>query len=462
MQNIHKKHIYIIGIGGKGLNAIAEFCLLKGYLVSGSDIKESPETMALADKGAAISYTQDGSSLSSDVELVVHSSVIKKGHPEIVRAQELGIPVVSRAEFLGDLTKGFERISVAGSHGKSTTSALATLALHSVYGSVNSITGAYMKEFGSYQSVGKTKECVIEACEYGKSFLRIPGDYTIITELEKSHMESFLTENFMNEAFSEFVSCHKGSSTLIINGDNRTLRTIVSGHAGKVVTCGFKKGNTYSIKDVSLESGRSVFSIYLEGRCIESNIQIHIPGRYNILNVALVLALMHEKNLDTSSFRQTLRDFKGVGRRFELSQRDTTVFVDDFAHHPTQVENLIEGIRQFFPAKKIYAVFEPRQYHLIRTFLKEYGKSLRLADEVCVTDIVPALGDTAYDIESLSTGDVLKSIRRYSKTGRVWYAPSYQEIAQRLGAMDLANAVVATVGAGSVYKVRDLLANRVQ
>lgn len=462
MKKNEKEHIYIIGIGGKGLNSIAEFCVSKGYKVSGSDQRETPETCALQKRGIAIFLNQDGSHISKKYSKIIYSSIISEHHPERLRAQALGIPELSRAEFLQYITNTFVRISVAGSHGKSTTSALASLALQSQTGSVNAITGAYIKEFNSYQASGDSPYCVLEACEYAKSFLHIPGDYTIITSLEKSHMEYFGTEENMNTAFREFVSKHKSSATILINGDAPILRQIASAHTGKVITCGFNMTNDYVISDIVFDQEGSTFSLYKNNTCIEKDIRIKIPGGYNVSNVALTFVLLHILDHSTHEYRKVLQNFTGVGRRFELVQKEKTVFIDDFAHHPTQVKNLLTSIKQFFPHKKIFAIFEPRQYHLFKTFLKEYGASFKWADEVYITDIVPALGDTEEDISNLSTQDVVNHVKLYSKPKQVWYARNYEEIAESLKLQDLSNVVIATIGAGPIYKVRDLLVNKVQ
>lgn len=462
MQKNKKEHVYIIGIGGKGLNSIAEFCLSQGYIVSGSDIKESKETESLIKKGVKIYTNQNGTHVNIEHNLIVYSSLILENNPERIKAKNLGIREMNRAEFLKHITEKFVRISVAGSHGKSTTSALATLALKSEFDEVNSITGAYIKELKSYQTSGDSPYCVVEACEYDKSFLHIPGDYTIITALEKSHMEYFGDEEKMNNAFSEFISCHKDTATLIINGDIPKLRNICGSFLGKVITCGFNKSNDYVISDLVLNNAGSKFSLYKDGVCVEEDVYIKIPGAYNILNVAFVFILLHSLGSSTLKYKNLLKKFTGVKRRFELIKNKNTIFVDDFAHHPTQVKNLLTSIKQFFPHKKILAIFEPRQFHLFKTFLKEYGAAFKWAEEVYITDIVPALGDTEQDITGLSIQDVIKSVQIYSKPRQVWYARSYQEIADTLSVQDLSDVVVATIGAGSIFKVRDLLTNKVK
>lgn len=462
MKDKEQQSIYIIGIGGKGLNSIAEFCLSKGYTVSGSDIRRSPEVTNLRRQGIVVHLEQVAANITSRIDTVVYSTIIRDDHPELARARELGIRTVSRAQFLAEITARYVRVSVAGSHGKSTTSALATLALRSELGSVNAITGACIKEIDSYQSSGDSEYCVLEACEYGKSFLHIPGDYTIITSLEKSHMEYFGSEERMNDAFREFVAVHKPGASLVVNGDTSMLREICSKHPGTVITCGFNASNDYVIRDIVLEETHSSFSLYRHGKQIHADVDIRIPGMYNIMNVALTLALMDQLGLGTGEFMRVLKLFTGVGRRFEITRHNEVTFVDDFAHHPTQVRNLLRSLKQFFPHKEIIAVFEPRQFHLIRTFLKEYGKAFSLASEVCITDVLPALGDTPEDIGSLDAQDVVRSVQTYSKPRRIWHASSYEEIADTLRLKDLSQTVVATIGAGGVFRVRDLLVNGVQ
>lgn len=462
MDKKQKKHVYIIGIGGKGLNSIAEFCAFKGYVVSGSDSKDSKEVKNLIKKGINVYLNQDGEYINNTYDYVIYSSIINESHPERLKASELGIIQMSRAEFLKYITEDFIRISIAGSHGKSTTSALSTLALMSEGENINAITGAFIKELASYQSSGDSKYCVLEACEYAKSFLHIPGDYTLITSLEKSHMEYFGNEESMDSAYMEFISKHKKSSTFIINGDVPKLRTICNTHPGKLLTCGFNQSNDFVLKDINLGEEYSSFSIYKNTECVEKDINIKIPGTYNMLNVALVFVLLHTLGYSTSEFRKTLNTFSGVGRRFELQTNKNTTFIDDFAHHPTQVKNLLSSIKQIFPNKKILAIFEPRQFHLFKTFLKEYGAAFKWAEEVYMTDIVPALGDTESDIVSLSTQDIIASVEIYSKPKEVWYMKSYQEIVDKLNKRDLSESVVATIGAGPIFRVRDLLINSVK
>jgi UDP-N-acetylmuramate--alanine ligase len=461
MKKDRKINIYIIGIGGKGLNSIAEFCHEKGYRVSGSDQKESLEITNLKNKNISIILQQDGSGITPDIDIVVYSSIIQSSHRERIQARKLGIKEMSRAQFLRYITKNFIRISIAGSHGKSTTSAITSLILHAQTKSINAITGAYIKEFNSYQKIGDSPYCVLEACEYSKSFMYIPGDYTIVTSLEKSHMEYYKTQQNMFDAFKEFFQKHKSCSTLIINGDNTRLRILAAYHPGRLLTCGYNAANDFVIKNLNLQTHESTFDLYYKDVLIYSNIKIKIPGSYNVLNTALTLSLMYTLGYkDIKKFKNVFENFTGVSRRFELTNHPKVTIVDDFAHHPTQVLNLIRGIKQFYPGKKIVAIFEPRQAHLIKTFIKEYGGAFKDVEEVVITDVVPALGDTAEDISNITAQEVIESVQLYSKPQSVWYAQSYKQIVDTLISKDLKDSIIATIGAGSVFKVKELLLNQ--
>lgn len=455
------KNIFFIGIGGKGLNGIAKICLQKGYNVSGVDRKESPETIDLTRSGAKIYYKHTSKNINHKTDLVVYSS-IAKNTPEIKYADRHNIPTLKRSEFLNFLTQGNFRISVCGSHGKSTTTAL--LGLSTIASGVDSsiFGGAYTKELHGYNHLGKTNYTIIEACEYDRSFHDLIGDISIITSAEKSHLEYYEDEAEMLESFNFFVNNHHRKATIIANGDDINVRMVTTGAKCKVIYFGFNEINDYIIKDLKKTTNGSTFSLYKRGdhqkeEPVVRNLKINIPGNYNVLNFAACAIFMKEMNFAMAGLIETARTFTGVGRRFEIfSAENGKIFVDDFAHHPTQVKNLFDGIKQYYPNKKICAVFQPRQYNLIRNFLKEYGKSFRQSDEVIVMDLVPALGDTEKDIKSLKTSDVAKSIMTNS------FKPARQmnnlnEIAKYIDEKYKKDCVITTIGAGDVYKVRDIM-----
>lgn len=454
-------HIYFIGIGGKGLNGIAKYCLQKGWTVSGSDLSVNSEIFALKALGANIVNSHNKENITDNIDVVVYSSIVNKNNPEIIEAKKRNIPIVKRSKFLGVIMRQHNlRISIAGSHGKSTTTALCGLALSYSDLDPTVFGGAYTSEFNGYERFGSGRYAVAEACEYDESFLDLISDISIITAVEKSHMEYYKTESDYIHAFKTFVNKHTSDAFIIANGDSKNINTILKNAKATVETFGFGKENNYTIQDIRYESDCSIFDIYYHDVCIAKDITILIPGDYNIYNFTAIAVLLHVLDLPLTSIYRIGRSFEGVGRRFDIITKENgPIFVDDFCHHPTQVQNLFSGIHQFFPNKKVCAVFQPRQYHLIKTFLKEYGSAFRGADSVIVTDIVPALGDTEEDKHSLVSNDVIDSIKKYSNKSEVSYMPNFEDIVSSIKKSLNNDWVVATIGAGDVYKIRDLYVN---
>lgn len=456
--------IFIIGIGGKGLNGIAQVCIQKGIYVSGVDINKTLETEALEKIGANIFYQHSFENLNNGFDAVIYSSIIKEDCPEIIQARKLKIPIMKRSEFLKELTKNTFRISISGSHGKSTTTAITGLSLIHADKNPDIYCGAFIKELGSYNRVGFNEISVVEACEFDRSFFDLIGDATIITSLEKSHLEYYKDEAEMLMAFRTFIQKHSDFAPIIVNGDDINIRRVIVPYQNskKIITYGFNSSNDYVIKNILLENNRTIFSIYKGSNIIIKDLSIKIPGLYNVLNFTSLIVLFNEFSFDFKGIAQVANHFNGVGRRFEISKtNDGKIFVDDFAHHPTQVKNFFYGLKQFYPNHKICAVFQPRQYNLIKNFLREYGQSFKLADEVILTDIVPALGDTDLDLKSLKTDDVVNSIQCYSgKKAKIYN--KFEEIVNYLKNTIKENTIIATIGAGDIYKIRDLYVKKLK
>lgn len=447
--------IFFIGIGGKGLNGIAKICIEKGSIVLGVDTATKPEIDSLTKIGAKIFDKHSAKNIDPTIDTVVYSSVINDSCPEIKEARRLGIKIMKRSEFLGDLTKDNFKISVAGSHGKSTTTALLGISMINSGIDATIYGGAYTKEFNGYNHLGKTRYSVLEACEYDRSFFNLVGNTTIITSIEKSHMEYYKDEKEMKEAFREFFKMHNINSMIVANGDDLNIRETTANLISQVKYFGFNNQNDYVIKVHQIDQTGSIFSVFTGSDLILGNIKINIPGKYNIQNFVACIVTMYELGLPLNGIKETAHNFFGVGRRFETYISKTgQVLIDDFAHHPTQVKFLFDGIKQMYPNKKIYAVFQPRQYNLIKNFLTEYGKSFKDADEVIVTDILPALNDTEKDIKSLKTDDVLNSIKTYSRKD-VINISDHDKIYDYLRHRTDQDSVITTIGAGDIYKVRD-------
>lgn len=450
------KNIFFVGIGGKGLNGIAKICLEQGYKVSGVDTYKKPETIELENNGATIYYKHDASNIKPGTDVVVYSSITKNAL-EIIEAEKLEIPAIKRSKFLAYLTRHDLRICVCGSHGKSTTTAL--LGLGATRGGVDATIfgGAYTREFAGYNHLGKSSYSIIEACEYDRSFHDLVGDATIITSIEKSHLEYYKNEREMTDAFKYYVQQHTPMSLIIANGDSLKVREVSGAARCPVLYFGFNQANHYAICDVIRKNNGATFSIRFNNVLIIKDMTIKLPGDYNILNYTAVIATLHQLGVPLHGIMETAAEFTGVARRFEIkTAKNGQIFIDDFAHHPTQVKNFFRGVRQFYPHKKVYAVFQPRQYNLMRNFLREYGSAFDKADEIIITDIVPALGDTQKDIKSITARDLANSIRVYSQKP-VHIIDDKNNIVQHLRQYNNNDSIVTTIGAGDIYKVRDIM-----
>jgi len=448
------KNIFFVGIGGKGLNGIAKICLEKGYRVAGVDKRKTRETISLYKNGAQIFYEHREKNVAPDTKILVYSSIINSDCPELISAQKIGCRILKRSEFLKELTEDDFRISVSGSHGKSTTTALIGLSMINSGVDATIFGGAYAKEFHGYNHLGKSIYTIIEACEYDRSFYNLIGDVSVVTSIEKSHLEYYKDEADMLSAFYDFVQKHDENKIIFANGDDINIRKVTAGARSHIIYFGFNETNDYVIKNIDKRKKGSTFSIYNNGKVIAENLRIHVPGEYNILNFATCVAIFDILDIPISGIFETAKYFSGVGRRFEVHKtKSGQIFIDDFAHHPSQVKNLFKGIRQFFPKNKIYAVFEPRQHNLMRNFLKEYGSAFGGSEEVILTDIVPALGDTNDDISSIKSIQVGKSIETYSNT-RVRFIKTYPEISAYLKKKTKSGDIIATIGAGDIYKIR--------
>ncbi|MEK7185007.1 MAG: UDP-N-acetylmuramate--L-alanine ligase [Patescibacteria group bacterium] len=450
--------VHFIGIGGKGLNGIAKICLQKGCVVTGSDTSEKEEVSALVGLGVQIFKNHEASNIDSKIDVVVRSSLVSENCPEIEEAQRLKIPVLKRSEFLKVLMMPYRKIAIAGSHGKSTTTALFGLGLLYAKKDPTIVCGAHIKELGTYERLGRGRDIVVEACEFDRSFYDLVGDVGVITSIEKSHLEYYKDENEMVEAFETFVGLFQKKSTIFMNGDMRFADRISKKISGKVVRFGESENNDYIVKNVGLKPGVTSFSVFKKDKVL-INLTINLPGTYNALNFAALVAYFDFFDLPLGSIKKLAKNFRGIKRRFDIKTRgDNFVVLDDFSHHPTQLRYVIESLKQFWPDHKLVTVFQPRQYHLLRSFLREHGEAFNLADEVILTDIAAALGDTEADKKDFSLDDIKKSINTHSPKSKVLYLGDYSKITNYIKKYKDTKAVVATIGAGDVYKIADNLA----
>lgn len=419
------RHIHFIGIGGIGVSAIARMMLEEGKIVSGSDLVPSVITKELERRGARISYRHRPGNVRG-AELLVYTPAISLRHTELLAAKRRGIPVYSYPEILGILSKEKFTIAVAGSHGKTTTTAMIGTILADAKRSPTIIVGSLMKRFKSNFVAGMGPYFLVEACEYKRSFLDLFPRIIVITNIDNDHLDYYRTMANLRGAFREFAKKLRLNDWLVCNPKGKHLASVVSNIRANVVDY------TKSPKDFRLKT----------------------PGAYNVSNAQAAFAVGKILGLKTGSLKRSLEQFQGTWRRFEYrgKTRSSALLYDDYAHHPTEVRSFLAAVREQFPKKHIVCVFQPHLFSRTRLLLNDFAKSFRDADEVVVADIYAA---REKDPGNIHARDLVRAIRRYYRNAS--YGGSLVAIAARLRNDGGRNTLILTVGAGDIYKVGDML-----
>jgi len=426
--------IHLIGIGGIGVSALAQYYLSKGHEVSGSDLVVSEITDFLDKKGIKIIIGNKAENIKSDFDLVVHSPAIKSDNPEYKKAKESGIKTQSYPEALGELTKEFYTIAVAGAHGKSTTTAMIGIVLTKAGLDPTVIVGTKVKEFGgSNFREGKSKFLVIEACEYDSSFLYYLPKISVITNIDKEHLDYFKTFDNVKKAFKDFIVRLPKDGFLVFNKDDK--------YPPKLGKPKFKAIG-YSVRQKQAKKIKSI---------------IQVPGLHNVSNalaafqVAKILAIP-----DGITFK-ALSEFTGTWRRFELKQgiangKKITI-VSDYGHHPNEILATLKASREKYPKKKMWCVFQPHQHQRTYYLFKEFVKTFRdvKIDNIIITDIYDVAGREVKEINKEVNSELLvKKINRKN----VFYLPISQ-IKNFIGKNIKSDDILIIMGAGDIYKLSE-------
>jgi len=368
---------YCIGIKGAGMATLANLLCDLGHEVSGyDDVVDYKFTQEGLNKRKIKIYYDSNHSIDSDT-IVTYSKAFNEDHRELVRVREMGLTVKKYNELIGDLTSDFETISVSGTHGKTTTSSLITHILNKVYGC------NYFIGDGSGYANSKNKLFVIESDEFNKHFLAYHPTISVITNIEREHLECYDGLNDIIDTFSKFANCNTRDS-VIVCGDNENIRKIV--FQKKVRYYGFNEDNDIYAKNVVLDSNGSSFDVYRDGK-FYGHFNLPLYGRHMVLNALACIEVCILKGIEVDTIQNELVDFKNAKRRFAIEEINGTTIIDDYAHHPTEIEVTIDSCRQKYPDKKLIAVFKPNTYSRTRDFTEEFIKVLNKADKTYVTEI---------------------------------------------------------------------------
>ncbi len=384
------KHIHLVGIGGTGLAPIARVLAERGYQVSGSDQALSPLARELSAAGIEIHIGHEAANIAG-ADLIVRSSAVSEHNPEVAAALASGIPVMKRSEFLGLLLSDDLPLAVAGTHGKTTTTAMLAWVMTALGEEPSYIIGGTARNLGRNARAGKGKWFVIEADEYDYMFLGIHPQAAIVTTMEYDHPDCFPTQEAYREAFEKFTGSLRAGGTLIVNAENPLTSGLIDCLPEGCQAHRFGQGGDYSLTDlrVNAAGGTSFTALLPWGG--EVAVDLQLPGRHNAMNALAVLALISALGLPLQRAAAALAEFNGVGRRFEQrGEAGGVTVIDDYGHHPTEIQATLAGARARFGDRRIWAVWQPHTYSRTRTLLKEFSASFQDANEVIVTEIYPS------------------------------------------------------------------------
>jgi len=454
LSTLHSgSHIHLVGIGGIGLSAIARVLLQRGYVVSGSDMRLSPITRDLVTLGATVHQGHSEDNLG-DAEAIIISSAIRDNNPELVAAKNRRIPLFKRGEALAWLMEGRYGIAVAGTHGKTTVSAMVSLILRRANLDPTIIVGGIIPELGTNAMQGQGEYFVVEADEYDRTFLHLTPRAAIVTSIEMDHPDCYANLEDMSKAFKQFLAAIPADGLVMACGDDHQVKRAIE-DLGTTRSITYGLGPDVDWRAVDLQQnalGGTDFRV-VAGDEQKGWFQLSIPGHYNVSNALAAIGIASHLGLEPGGARDTLRLFQGVGRRFEVKgERGGITVVDDYAHHPSEIKATLAGARRRYNSRRIWVVFQPHTYSRTKALLADFASAFGDADRVIVTSIYAA---REHDTLGLESGDLVKMM---DHPGAVHIA-DLTEATARLASQLRPGDVVITMGAGDVWRVgEDLLA----
>ncbi len=446
-------HIHFIGIGGISMSGLAEILLQEGFTISGSDAKENPLTDKLTSMGAQIFYGQRASNIIDGIDLVVYTAAIHPDNPEFACAVQKNLPMITRAELLGQIMANYENsIAVAGTHGKTTTTSMASHMLMEGNMDPTISVGGILPAIGGNLRVGNSETFITEACEYTNSYLSLLPKISIILNIDADHLDFFKDLDDIRHSFRMFAENVPSDGTLIINSDTPEYEKVIENLPCEVITYSLDGKGDYTASDITYDELGHPSFVCKKGSEIIGNFSLQIPGRHNVSNALAVIALGMKLHLSLEHIQKGITSFTGTDRRFQLKGKlHGITIVDDYAHHPTEIKATLSAAKNL-PYKKIWCVFQPHTYTRTKALMQEFADSLTLADHVILADIFPAretdtLGISSKDLQSriLSAGTPCE------------YFSTFDEIENYLLENCIHGDLLITMGAGDVVKIGENL-----
>ncbi len=456
------QRIHFVGIGGIGMSGIAEVLMNLSYQISGSDLKTSAVTERLAALGAS-TFEGHAAANIAGADVVVTSSAIKADNPEVAEARRLHVPVIQRAEMLAELMRLKYGIAVAGMHGKTTTTSMVAAVLAAGGLDPTVVVGGRVDAMGSNARLGKSQYLVAEADESDRSFLKLSPILSVVTNIDREHMDCYRDMRDVRRTFLEFMERVPFYGMVVGCNDDAALRRLLPRVHRRVATYGTTRGSDFLIRMGSAAAGVEHGSLihHFEITYKEKNLgefTLHVPGMHNVLNATAAIAVGTALDISAEHIRSALDGFRGVDRRFQLKGKAAGISViDDYGHHPTEIRATLAAARQC-GFRRVHVIFQPHRFTRTRDLMDEFTTAFADADTLCLLDIYPASekpieGITAQALASRIAGAGLRSVT---------YAPSFSDAVSSIAALARPGDMVLTLGAGSVSQLGAMMLQKLE
>ena len=444
-------HVHFIGIGGISMSGLAEILLSRKFPVSGSDSHESALTDQLAAQGAVVHYPQMAENITDDIDVVVYTAAIHPDNPEFRAAQEKNLPMLTRAQLLGEIMRNYkEAINVSGTHGKTTTTSMITEILLEAHKDPTVSVGGMLKDIGGNIRVGGQETFVVEACEYTNSFLSFFPTIEVILNVEADHLDFFKDIDDIRHSFKLFAEKLPEDGLLVINKDIKHSEYFTQALKCRVVTFGHEKDADYTANFISYDKfAQPSYTLFYKGEEL-AQVELGVTGEHNIYNSLAAVAVARSLDIPMEVILRGLKRFTGTDRRFQKkgSVNGFTI-IDDYAHHPQEIAATIEAAKKY-PHRKLWIVFQPHTYSRTAALLDDFAGALSQADEIVLADIYAAREKNTIGI---SSDDLRKHM--LEQNTNVYYIPKFEDIEDFLLQHVEEGDVLITMGAGDIYKVGD-------
>ncbi|HEY2585465.1 MAG TPA: UDP-N-acetylmuramate--L-alanine ligase [Tepidisphaeraceae bacterium] len=454
------KRIHFIGIGGSGMSGLARMLLDSGAIVSGSEPKPNAQTLELAKRGVKISRDQLGELLSRDVDMVVRTAAVKDNNPEFQAANQYGLKSVKYAQMLGMVMGERHGVAIAGTHGKSTTTAMTAYALLKCGADPSFVVGGTVPQLGGGSHSGKGKAFIAEACEFDRSFHNLRPKVAVITNVEADHLDCYKDLVEIIESFRTFAKLVPADGLVLVNGADAKARQAVSGVPATVKTVAVNTEADWSGVVTGIENGCYRGEIRQNGKIV-GRLELSVAGLHNFFDATMAIAACAACGADPAKTAEALSEFRGVDRRMtEVGRYRGATIVDDYGHHPTEIRTTLRALRERYSPKRLWCVFQPHQHSRTRHLLDEFATAFVDADRTLIPDIY-FVRDSEAERQRVTAADLVERVNRNGQ--HALHLPTFDQILQHLRAELRPGDLMVTMGAGNIWEIgRDLVAENTE